>query len=371
MKIIIAADKFKGSLTSLQACEAMKAGVLMADKNAVVQVFPMADGGDGFAAVLKYYLHTQTIQCDTVDPLMRKMVAGYEWDANSKTAIIELAAASGLLLLNTSERNPLKTSTYGTGLLIKHAIENGATDIILGLGGSATNDAGMGILAALGFCCMDADNIVLAPTGKNLSSIKNIVTPGFIPAVQFRMACDVQNVLYGEQGAAFIYAPQKGADDNAVLFLDKGLRNVAAIIQSQAGKAVSDFKGAGAAGGVAAGLCAFFDVEINSGAQLVQTISKMERHFEGADLIITGEGRLDGQTANGKVVQQLAALGNELQIPVLAVCGEADIDKVQQQAMGLTDVISISNAGINKEQAMADAATLIKEIVANYMSAHK
>lgn len=371
MKIIIAADKFKGSLTSLQACEAIKAGVIQADKNAEVQVLPMADGGDGFAAVLKCYLHTQTVRCDTVDSLMRKIVAGYEWDAISKTAIIELAAASGLMLLSTDERNPLKTSTYGTGLLIKHAIENGAADIILGLGGSATNDAGMGILAALGFCCKDADNNMLAPTGENLSGIKSIITPGFIPAVQFRMACDVQNVLYGEQGAAFIYAPQKGADNNAVQLLDEGLRNIAAVIQSQTGKAVSDFKGAGAAGGVAAGLCAFFDVEICRGAQLVQTISKMERHCEAADLIITGEGRLDGQTANGKVVQQLAALGNELRIPVLAVCGEAGITQAQQLEMGLTAVISITNAGVNKEQAMADAAALITEAVANYMSAYK
>ncbi len=310
MKIIIAPDKFKGSLTSLQVCECIRRGVLQNSINADVYIFPMADGGDGFGPVMKYYLHTETITCKTVDPLMRSISAAYEWDIKNKTAIIELASAGGLVLLKEGEQNPLHTSTYGTGLLIQHAIDKGANKIILGLGGSATNDAGIGILSALGFVFKDEQGRELKPAGENLQYIQTMNIPSLLPSIKFTIATDVTNVLLGKEGAALIYAPQKGADENTVSILDEGLQHFAATIQLQTGKDIASFRGSGAAGGVAAGLSAFFDTEIISGASLITSISKIEDVLFDADIIITGEGKLDNQSSKGKVVHHIAAIGN-------------------------------------------------------------
>lgn len=293
MKIIVAPDKFKGSLTSMQACECIRDGILQAIRNADVHLFPMADGGDGFAAVMKHYLQTKSIECQTVDPLNRRITASYEWDEANKTAVIELASASGLVLLKEDERNPLQTSAYGTGLLIQHAIDNGAKKIILGIGGSATNDAGIGILTALGFIFKDGNDKVVTPAGKNLSLIRSVTLPSSLPFIEFAIACDVTNVLFGKEGAAFVYAPQKGADENAVKILDEGLKHFATLINLQTGKDIAGFAGAGAAGGVAAGLSAYFPVQIISGAKLVIGLSGIEKHIKDAGIIIAGEGKLD------------------------------------------------------------------------------
>src|SRR5450432_2223138 len=199
MKIIIAPDKFKGSLTSAEVCSCILLGIQLADKNIDVLSFPMADGGDGFAAVMQHYTQTETVQCATVDPLGRSVTASYQWNDQNNTAIIELAAASGLVLLQTPERNPMKTSSYGTGLLIKDAIAKGAEKIILGIGGSATNDAGTGILSALGFKFTDINDKVIPASGENLISVQKIIPPAVLPSVHFEIACDVDNVLYGPQ----------------------------------------------------------------------------------------------------------------------------------------------------------------------------
>src|SRR5882757_2469234 len=216
MKVIIAPDKFKGSLTSFEACTAIATGLHAADKNIETFQFPMADGGDGFAAVMKHYLGTATIECDTEDPLGRPIHASYELDGRNSSAIIELASASGLVLLKEEERSALRTSTFGTGRMIKHAVEKGVKTIILGLGGSATNDAGTGILSALGFLFTDKDGALIKTCGENLACIETIIPPPELPDVSFEIACDVQNVLYGSRGAAYVYAPQKGASPEEV-----------------------------------------------------------------------------------------------------------------------------------------------------------
>jgi glycerate kinase len=262
MKIIVAPDKFKGSLSSMQACKAIEAGIHKVVSSAEVLLFPMADGGDGFDEVIQYYLQTQTVDCNTMDPLMRSLHATYQVNAVTKTAIIALSAASGLVLLKNEERNPLHTTTYGTGLMIKHAIEQGAEKIILGLGGSATNDAGMGILAAMGFRLLDNNGDALAPVGKNLSGIVRIIPPPELPYVSFQIACDVENVLFGNDGAAFVYASQKGASKDEIDILDKGLEHISKIIRQQTARQIAMIPGTGAAGGVAAGLMAYFDCEI-------------------------------------------------------------------------------------------------------------
>lgn len=368
MKIIIATDKFKGSLTSLEAGESIRNGLLQAGVQASIELFPMADGGDGFAEVMKYYLGTQTVHCPTVDPLMRNITASWEWDAANKTAVIELAAAAGLLLLEEEERNPLYTSTFGTGLLIKDAIKKGAGKIILGSGGSATNDAGIGILAALGFIFRDERGNSLPPVGTNLASIKSIDIPLLLPSVRFTVACDVTNILYGETGAAVVFAPQKGADENAVNGLDRGLRHFASLVQLLRGKDIAAFPGSGAAGGVAAGLAAFFDIEVAAGASTVIHASQIEKRLPGAGIIITGEGRIDGQTANGKVVQQVTALGNRYQIPVVAVCGENELDNNAVAAMGLKAVYPMVNEKTKREYAVTYAASLLATTAASIVT---
>lgn len=359
MRIIVAPDKFKGSLTSLQAGEHIRMGLLQANPDAVIEVFPMADGGDGFASVMKYYLHTETIPCIAVDPLMREINTSYEWDAAGKTAVIELAAAAGLVLLKAHEQNPLHTSTYGTGLMIKHALDKGAEKILLGVGGSATNDAGMGLLAALGFIFKDGNNEILQPTGECLSRIQTVETPLYISPAAFTIACDVDNVMFGREGAAVVYAPQKGADKKAVEILDKGLQHFAAEILGQTGKDIASFPGSGAAGAVAAGLAAFFNVELQSGVAVVIKQSQLEKRLPGTDMIITGEGRLDQQSVRGKVVAGMAAAGRRYHIPVVVICGENMLTQDDITSAGFNKVFALVNENITKQYAMENAASLL------------
>ena len=362
MKIIVAPDKFKGSLTSMQACKAIEKGIQKIIPDARVLLFPMADGGDGFDEVLQHYLQTETVRCNTVDPLMRPVSATYQLNTFSKTAIIALSAASGLVLLKDEEQNPLHTTTFGTGFLIKHAIEHGAEKIILGLGGSATNDAGMGILAALGFQLFDMDGNSLAPVGENLKYINRIKPPAVIPSISFQIACDVENILFGKDGAAFVYAAQKGASAEDINFLDQGLENIAIIIQTQTGRGLAHIPGAGAAGGVAAGLMAYFDCKIISGAKLMIEVSNMLEQIPGAALIITGEGKLDSQSIKGKVIQHIAQLGNQYQVPVIALCGIADLSKLQITKSGLSAVHQIMNNSISQKYAVDNAGKLLTQL---------
>jgi glycerate kinase len=359
MKVIIAPDKFKGSLTSFEACEAIAAGITAFDKSITCLPFPMADGGDGFAAVMKHYLHTDTILSHTEDPLGRPVTASYE--LKDGVAIIEMAAASGLVLLKEKERNALKTSTKGTGLMIKDAINAGAKKIILGLGGSATNDAGTGILAALGFQFLDKEGHDLKASGENLVHIDKIIPPEPLPKVQFEIACDVQNTLYGEQGAAFIYAPQKGALPDEVRRLDDGLRHVAGLLQ----KDIASVPGTGAAGGIAAGLMGFFDVRLQKGIGLVTDASGIKDAIREGNLVVTGEGKIDQQTSYGKVVAEIALLARQHQIPAIAFCGITEVDDAG--LLKLQAVRAITPAGMSSAMAMANAAILLQKEVTAYL----
>ncbi|MEP7376277.1 MAG: glycerate kinase [Chitinophagaceae bacterium] len=361
MKIIVAPDKFKGSLTSFEACKAISDGIRKANEKTEIIEFPMADGGDGFSAVLQRYLKTDTVVCDTLDPLGRKITAVYQWDEKNKIAIIEMAVASGLVLLNEEERNPLLTSTFGTGLLIKHAIERGAKKIILGLGGSATNDGGTGILSALGFQLISKSGSLLQASGENLLAIQKIIPAPFIPSVKFEIACDVQNVLYGHQGAAYIYAPQKGADKEQVEFLDKGLKNLADILKEQTGKDISKIPGTGAAGGIAACLLSFFDVNMKKGIELITEAGDIENEISGADLIITGEGKIDDQSGEGKVVGYIAALAKKYGVPCIGLCGITELDKTGSKKMGLKKIIALQDGSVTNKEAMNNAAALLQE----------
>jgi len=359
MKIIIAPDKFKGSLTSFAVCEAITKGIRRVIRSVEIISFPMADGGDGFAAILQHYYKTITIHCNSVDPLNRPIAASWQWNENNKTAIIEMAVASGLVLLKEDERNALKTSSFGTGILIKAALDKGAEKIILGLGGSATNDAGIGILAALGFQFLDDNNILLSPVGENLLLIRKIIPPASLSSVAIEIACDVQNILYGPQGAAFIYAPQKGADEKAVKLLDEGLKNFASIIKEQTGKDIATIPGTGAAGGIAAGLMAFFNVSLKKGTDMLIQASRIEAAIHNTDLIITGEGKMDMQTLDGKVVDKISALAGENKIPVIAFCGIAEEKELLMKKMNLIHIESLVSKDISKEDAILNAETIL------------
>jgi len=368
MKVIIAPDKFKGSLSSFEVCAAIASGIRQVDSKAEILSFPMADGGDGFAAVMKHYQQTTSLSRPTVDPLGRFVQVGYEWDEAGKTAIIELASASGLVLLQPRERNPLKTSTYGTGLLIKDAIAMGAKKIILGLGGSATNDAGIGILAALGFHIKhNGGSPYELSRGEELSRVVAVVPPASLPPVDFLIACDVQNPLYGPQGAAYVYAPQKGASPEEVEQLDKSLQHYAGIIQRQTGKDIASVPGAGAAGGIAASLIPFLGARLTSGTELIIEASGIKDALAGADLVITGEGRMDEQTKAGKLPFHIALLAKEKNISVIGLCGSLGLDKAGVKELGLNDAFAIMDTSLSLEENMAQGARLLTQKVSEVL----
>jgi len=368
MKVIIAPDKFKGSLNSFEVCAAIAAGIRQVDSKAEILSFPMADGGDGFAAVMKHYLQTTTLLRPTVDPLGRFIQVSYEWNEAGKTAIIELASASGLVLLQRQDRNPLNTSTYGTGLLIKDAIAMGAKKIILGLGGSATNDAGLGILAAMGFHIKhNGGSPYELSRGEELSRVVAIVPPASLAPVDFLIACDVQNPLYGLQGAAYVYAPQKGASPEEVEELDKGLRHYAGIIQRQTGKDIASMPGTGAAGGIAASLIPFFNARLTGGTEMIINASGVKNALAGADLIITGEGKLDEQTKQGKPPFHIALLAKEKNIPVIGLCGSLALDKAGIEELGLNDAAAIMDVSLSLEENMAQGARLLTKRTAEVL----
>ncbi|MBS1654794.1 MAG: glycerate kinase, partial [Bacteroidetes bacterium] len=297
------------------------------------------------------------------DPLGRSLKASYEWNEEGKTAFIEMAAASGLVLLRNEERNPLQTSSFGTGLLIKDAIQKGARKIILGLGGSATNDAGMGILAALGFDFFSVDEKRLAPSGESLSKVHSIHIPGSISPTKIVIACDVLNTLFGENGAAVIYAPQKGATPSQVDILDNGLQNFANVLYKETGKWVSDIPGTGAAGGIAAGLIPFFNVEIKRGIEIVATAGNIEDKIKDADLLITGEGKIDHQSKEGKVVSYIAGKAFQYGKPVIALCGVSELDEIGKKQLHITHVQAIMTEKMTIEESMKNAAHLIEKAI--------
>lgn len=361
MKIIIAPDKFKGSLTSFEVAKAVTDGLLAVNGHLDVHSFPMADGGDGFAAVMSYYTGAQLRRANAADALGKPIEAAWQWQPDTATAIIEVATASGLVLLPETLRNPLHTSTYGTGLQAKAALDAGARTIVLGLGGSATNDGGAGILSALGFQLLDAGGQLLPPTGQSLLFVRKIIPPKNLPVANWVLACDVDNPLTGPNGAAVIYAPQKGATTEQVMQLDAGLKNWAAVLKQQTGIELEGLPSLGAAGGIAAGLKAFFPVAIRLGIEMVVKTSGLQEVITGADLLITGEGKLDNQTASGKVVGYIARLAKDRGIACHALCGQTELDTAGLAAMGIQKTVSLVGGDIDSDQAIARAAALIKE----------
>ena len=333
-KIVIASDSFKGSLSSAEvaACGERAVHRLLPDCE-VVQL-PVADGGEGTVETLTAALGGQSVATVVHDPLGRLITAQYGWIAHEQTAIIEMAAASGLPLLQPDERNPWLTSTYGTGELIREALARGCRKCLLAIGGSATNDGGMGLLQALGFRFLDAEGEELAGCGGSLARIEQIDTSGALPALTecaFTVACDVTNPFYGPEGAAYVFAPQKGADAEMVEALDQGLRHFAQWIHTTQGIAIDHLPGAGAAGGLGGGLVAFLHARLTPGIEMVLDALQFDTQIAGADLILTGEGKLDAQTCMGKTPLGILRRAQRQGIPVVAIGGAVEASELLNQ----------------------------------------
>lgn len=354
MKILLAPDKFRGSLDAPQVCEAMSEGIRMVSTEIEVLSLPMADGGEGTLDLLLWYSggkkHTAKVQ----DPLGRMIDAEYGLSADRKTAFIEMATASGLRLLKNEERNPLKTSTFGTGELIKIVLEGDVENIILGIGGSATTDAGIGMAAALGWQFLDKNGEQLSPIGKNLIKIKKVLSPvsNHGSPVSIYVACDVTNPLFGENGASYIYGPQKGADEQAVKELDEGLQNISMIFERDFGKNYSLISGTGAAGGLGFGSMAFLNAELKEGVKLLMDFCDFDKKLKDVNLIITGEGKIDNQTLQGKLIKGITDRANHAKIPIAAICGTLDVSPQELQEIGINYAASIINRPMNLDEAL-------------------
>ncbi len=359
-KILIAPDSFKGSLSAYEICEILKDEFLAHDSKLEIESCPMADGGEGSAEILADYLSLQKVYCDTVDPLGREMTSVYY--ASNDAAYIELASASGLVLLDQPDRNPLQTSTYGTGLMINDAINKGAQNIYLFLGGSATNDGGIGIADALGFHFLDETGQKLKPTGKSLNHIRSIKAPSEMITVNIHLCCDVTNVPYGLQGASHIYAKQKGANPEEIKLLDQGVKNLCDVIQPNSQVYLEKLKGGGAAGAVAVSLVGLINASIISGIDFISTTTELKSKIQNADVVITGEGRLDHQSMNGKVIKGVSDLCKELDKTLYAVAGQNTLNQDELMGLGIKEVFTISELAADIDDAMGNSRFYMSEI---------
>jgi glycerate kinase len=324
----------------------------------------MADGGDGTLDVLIHLVQGRLVPAEVQDPLFRSIQAVYGITADGKTAIIEMARASGLNLLTSNERNPLYTSSFGTGQLIRHALDQGVEEIVLAIGGSATNDAGLGMAAALGYQFEDEAGQTLSPTGEQLIRLHKIniqnVHPGIV-STRFIVLCDVDNPLFGKQGAAWIFGPQKGADANAIRQLDAGLQQVEKVVATMLGKRMN-FPGAGAAGGLGGGAYAFLGAVVEPGFGYISRRAGVDHYVQWADVVITGEGRLDAQTLSGKVVAGISKRCIVARKKCIAIVGKNTLSGDDLARLGLSEAFDLVSLGLSEEAAIANARNALVQL---------
>ncbi len=352
MKIAVVPNAFKGSLTASEAAECIGRGLKKALSNASVLKIPMADGGDGTVQAIVEATRGRLIACRVHNPVGRMINSVFGISGDGRTAVIEMALASGLALLKPGECNPMLTSTRGTGELISAALDQGVKEILVGIGGSATNDGGMGMARALGIKFFDSRNRELNEGGGALERLASIDVSGRDPRLEqvtVFVACDVSNPLCGPCGASAVYGPQKGASPTMVKRLDEGLKRLATVIRRDLGMNVARLPGAGAAGGLGAGLVAFLDARMRPGAELVTSTIGLGRRITGCDLVITGEGRLDGQTSFGKAPAGVAAVAAKLGIPVIAICGSLGPEAEEIRSVGIQAFFSALEESIPDE----------------------
>ena len=329
MKILVAIDSFKGSLSSLEAGEAIKSGILKAMPDASVCVRPLADGGEGTVEALALGMGGKLESVEVTGPLGEKVNCLYGILEESKTAIMEMSSAAGITLVPDTKRNPLHTTTYGVGEVIKDAISKGCRHFIVGIGGSATNDGGIGMLQALGYGILDKEGKQVPFGAKGLKEIETITDDHVIPELKecsFRIACDVTNTLCGEFGCSAVFGPQKGADPTMIIQMDKWLSYYAKLTSEKYEKANANYPGTGAAGGLGFAFLAYTNAVLESGIQIILDETKLEDYVKDADVVVTGEGRLDGQTVFGKAPMGVAKIAKKYDKPVLAFAGAVTED---------------------------------------------
>ena len=366
MKIIIAPQAFKGSLKAHEAAEAMAEGVKSAINNSEIVLLPLADGGEGTVKAMVEATKGRLSATEVHGPLGEMVNANWGVLGGGKTAVIEMAAASGLNLVPKNNLNAMSASTLGTGELIQAALEAGYRRIIIGLGDSATSDGGAGMAQALGIKLLDAQKQPIPPGGEGLSHLEHIDVTCLHPLIKkstIICACDVTNPLYGKEGAAYVYGPQKGATPEMVRKLDICLRKFADIIRRDMGKDISKIPGGGAAGGLAAGLLAFLDASLQSGIDIVCDSIDFDKHLVGTDIVLTGEGRIDRQTPRGKTISGIAMRAKKAGVPVIAFAGELDEGYQEVYNIGIDKAVSIVPDGMEPEEAMVNAARLLREAV--------
>jgi glycerate kinase len=366
MKIIIAPQGFKGSLKAHEAAEAMAKGVKSARPDAEIVLLPISDGGEGTVLAMVTATGGKLISAKVSGPLGDIVEARWGVLGDKQTAVIEMAAASGLNLVPKDRIDAMAASTYGTGELICAALQAGCRKMIIGLGDSATTDAGTGMAAALGIMLLDGDGRPIPRGGTGLLQLKRIDTSGRYKSLAqstITGACDVTNPLYGREGAAYVYGPQKGATPEMIKQLDKGLRNLAFIIDRDMGVKIGEMPGAGAAGGLGAGLVAFLGASLKPGIDIMLDSIRFEEHLVAADLVLTGEGRIDHQTARGKTVAGIARRVKKTGKPVIAFAGELGSGYEDIYSLGISKAVGIVPAGVTKEEAMKNAARFLAEAV--------
>ena len=365
MHILICPDKFRGSLTAQEACDALERGIKKRRPKSTIQKFPLADGGEGTLEVIQQAHGGSWISVEVQDPLFRKIQAEYLWLADQKMAYIEMSRASGLMLLKPKERDPSQTSSRGTGELILDAMEKGAEKIVLTLGGSATNDAGIGMAHALGYRFLDARGDELVPIGKELVNIQKII-PGplvdRIKLIEFFVITDVQNPLAGETGAAHVFAKQKGASAPIIKQLNKGLINVGVLMDALADNSISMQAGAGAAGGLGAGAVFFLGAKMSLGAEWVLDKLHIDRAIRKADYVITGEGKVDGQSWGGKLISQVLQRADTQFKQTLIVCGAFEDAEKIPVFFDSADIFSVMSKAENEKDAMCNAGIYLEKI---------
>jgi len=362
MKVVIAPNALKGSLSASAAAAALAVGVARAQPNAEIVQVPVADGGDGLLDVVRDVLGAESYTVSVTGPRFGPVDACFAWLAQRRTAVIEMALASGLALLDDAEHDATATTTLGTGELMRAGLDRGAERLIIGIGGSATNDGGIGMASALGWRFLDAAGQPVRPVGDMLDRIARIDSTGADPRlerVSIEAICDVDNPLTGPRGAARVYGPQKGADADQVERLDAGLARLAGLIQRDLGLAVDAIPGAGAAGGLGAGLLAFCGASLRPGAEVVLELIGLDRHLAGADLVLTAEGRIDGQTRFGKAPGAVAAHAAAKGIPCIAIAGGVGDDIAPLHDAGIDAVFSLCPGPISLSRAQAESATLL------------
>jgi glycerate kinase len=363
MRILIAPDSYKNALSALEVAKALKAGLLKVFPDAEIELLPMADGGEGTVEALIDATGGQIIKTRVHDPLMRPVESSFGITGDGVAAVIEMASASGIQLINTAERNPWVTTTFGTGELIRAALDKGCRDIILGIGGSATNDCGMGMASALGVKFLDQSGNPVGQGGGMLGEVARIDTSGLdarIRDTKIMVACDVTNPLTGPKGASHVYGPQKGADPEMAEKLDGNLKRFSEVIAEQLGKKVGNIPGAGAAGGLGAGLIAFLDGELVEGVPAIAAKTGLDAAAAKADIVITGEGKIDSQTQYGKTPYGVAQVANRHGKPLIAVAGTIGEGADVLYQKGFDAIVSVLDRPMNLEEAIQETQALLE-----------